>query len=105
MIRRSISRAVTRDNTTTIAITSRRCHGSMRPEFDGRTPVPQCSGPRLCSNGAMRLALWFAFVCTFAALNLYARSAGTRPDDDAVFQYDFAFGSLAGYAVLFSLVL
>ena len=53
----------------------------------------------------MRLALWFAFVCTFAALNLYARSAGTRPDDDAVFQYDFAFGSLAGYAVLFSLVL
>ncbi len=53
----------------------------------------------------MRLALWFAFVCTFAALNLYARSAGTRPDDDVVFQYDFAFGSLAGYAVLFSLVL
>ena len=53
----------------------------------------------------MRLALWFAFVGTFAALNLYARSAGTRPDDDAVYQYDFAFGSLAGYAVLFSLVL
>ncbi len=53
----------------------------------------------------MRLALWFAFVGTFAALNLYARSAGTRPDDDAVFQYDFAVGALAGYAVLFSLVL
>lgn len=53
----------------------------------------------------MRLALWIAFVGTFAALNLYARSEGTRPDDDAVYQYDFAVGSLAGYAVLFSLVL
>jgi len=53
----------------------------------------------------MRLALWLAFVGAFAALNLYARSEGTRPDDDAVYQYGFAFGSLAGYAVLFSLVL
>ena len=53
----------------------------------------------------MRLALWLAFVGLFAALNLYARNEGTRPDDDAIYQYDFAFGSLAGYAVLFSLVL
>jgi sodium transport system permease protein len=53
----------------------------------------------------MRLALWFAFVGTFAALNLYARSEGTRPEDDAVYQYDFAVGSLASYAVLLSLVL
>lgn len=53
----------------------------------------------------MRLALWLTFVGLFAALNLYARSEGTRPDDDAIYQYDFAFGSLAGYAVLFSLVL
>ena len=53
----------------------------------------------------MRLALWLAFVGTFAALNLYSRSEGTRPDDDAIYQYDFALGSLAGYAVLFSLVL
>ena len=53
----------------------------------------------------MRLALWLAFVGTFAALNLYSRSEGTRPDDDAIYQYDFAVGSLAGYAVLFSLVL
>jgi membrane protease YdiL (CAAX protease family) len=53
----------------------------------------------------MRLALWFFFVAAFAALNLYGRSEGTRPDDDIVYQYDFAVGSLAGYAVLFSLVL
>ena len=53
----------------------------------------------------MRLALWFFFVGAFAALNLYGRSEGTRPDDDIVYQYDFAVGSLAGYAVLFSLVL
>ena len=53
----------------------------------------------------MRLALWLAFVGLFAGLNLFARSEGTRPDDDAIYQYDFAFGSLAGYAVLFSLVL
>jgi membrane protease YdiL (CAAX protease family) len=53
----------------------------------------------------MRLALWFAFVGTFAALNLYARSEGTRPDDDAVYQYEFGVGALAGYAVLLSLVL
>lgn len=53
----------------------------------------------------MRLALWLLFVGGFAALNLYGRSEGPRPDDDIVFQYDFAFGSLAGYAVLLSLVL
>lgn len=53
----------------------------------------------------MRLALWLVFVGAFGALNLYARSQGTRPDDDAIYQYDFAFGSLAGYAVLFALVL
>ena len=53
----------------------------------------------------MRLVLWLAFVGLFAALNLYARNEGTRPDDDAIYQYDFAFGSLAGYAILFSLVL
>ena len=53
----------------------------------------------------MRLALWLLFVGGFAALNLYSRSEGARPDDDAVYQYDFAVGSLAGYAVLFSLVL
>ncbi len=53
----------------------------------------------------MRLALWIFFVGAFAALNLYGRSEGTRPDDDIIYQYDFAVGSLAGYAVLFSLVL
>ena len=53
----------------------------------------------------MRLVLWLVFVCSFAALNIYSRSEGGRPDDDAVYQYDFAFSSIAGYAVLFSLVL
>lgn len=53
----------------------------------------------------MRLALWLFFVSAFAAINLYGRSEGTRPDDDIIYQYDFAVGSLAGYAVLFSLVL
>ena len=53
----------------------------------------------------MRLALWLFFTGAFAALNLLARSEGTRPDDDAVYQYSFGIGSLAGYAVLFSLVL
>ena len=53
----------------------------------------------------MRLALWLLFVGTFAALNLYGRSAGEPPDDDLVYQYDFAVGSLAAYALLFSLVL
>ena len=53
----------------------------------------------------MRLALWLFFVSAFAALNLYGRSEGPRPDDDLVYQYSFAVGSLAGYAVLLSLVL
>lgn len=53
----------------------------------------------------MRLALWLLFVGAFAALNLYSRSVGEPPDDDIVYQYEFAVGSLAGYAVLFSLVL
>ena len=53
----------------------------------------------------MRLALWLLFVGAFAALNLYGRSEGPRPDDDLVYQYSFAVGSLAGYAVLLSLVL
>ena len=53
----------------------------------------------------MRLALWLFFTGAFAALNLLARSEGTRPDDDVVYQYSFGIGSLAGYAVLFSLVL
>jgi membrane protease YdiL (CAAX protease family) len=53
----------------------------------------------------MRLALWLLFVGAFAALNLYGRSEGQRPDDDIVYQYSFAIGSIAGYAVLLSLVL
>jgi membrane protease YdiL (CAAX protease family) len=53
----------------------------------------------------MRLALWLLFVSAFAALNLYGRSEGPAPEDDIIYQYDFAVGSLAGYAVLFSLVL
>ena len=53
----------------------------------------------------VRLALWLFFVGAFAALNLYGRSEGARPDDDVVYQYDFAIGSLAGYAVLLSIVL
>ena len=53
----------------------------------------------------MRLALWLLFVSAFAALNLYGRSEGPPPDDDIIYQYEFAVGSLAGYAVLFSLVL
>lgn len=53
----------------------------------------------------MRLALWLFFVGGFAALNLYGRSAGPRPDDDVVYQYAFGIGSIAGYAVLLSLVL
>jgi membrane protease YdiL (CAAX protease family) len=54
---------------------------------------------------AMRLALWLLFTGAFAALNLLSRGEGSRPDDDAVYQYSFGLGSLAGYAVLFSLVL
>jgi membrane protease YdiL (CAAX protease family) len=53
----------------------------------------------------MRLVFWLLFVSAFAALNLYGRSEGPPPDDDVIYQYDFAVGSLAGYAVLFSLVL
>lgn len=53
----------------------------------------------------MRLALWLLFVGAFAAINLYGRAEGPPPDDDVVYQYDFAVGSLAGYALLFSLVL
>ena len=53
----------------------------------------------------MRLALWLFFVGAFAALNLVSRSEAGTPDDDLVYQYSFAVGSLAGYAVLLSLVL
>ena len=53
----------------------------------------------------MRLVLWLLFVSAFAALNLYGRSEGAAPEDDIIYQYDFAIGSIAGYAVLFSLVL
>jgi membrane protease YdiL (CAAX protease family) len=53
----------------------------------------------------MRLALWFFFVGSFAAINLYGRAEGPPPDDDIVYQYDFAIGSIASYAVLLSLVL
>jgi membrane protease YdiL (CAAX protease family) len=53
----------------------------------------------------MRLALWLFFVGAFAALNLISRSEAGPPDNDIVYQYDFAVGSLAGYAVLLSLVL
>jgi sodium transport system permease protein len=53
----------------------------------------------------MRLALWLFFVGAFAALNLVSRSEAGPPDDDLVYQYSFAVGSLAGYAVLLSLVL
>lgn len=53
----------------------------------------------------MRLALWLFFTGAFAALNLLSRSEGTRPDDDAVYQYSFGIGAIAGYAVLLSLVL
>ena len=105
MIRRSIRRAATKDSATTIPITSRRCHGSMRPNSTAGGGFLNPTAAGSADNGAMRLFLWLLFVGSFAALNLYARSEGTRPDDDAVYQYDFAFGSLAGYAVLFSLVL
>jgi len=53
----------------------------------------------------VRLALWLFFTGAFAALNLLSRSEGTRPDDDAVYQYSFGVGAIAGYAVLLSLVL
>ena len=53
----------------------------------------------------MRLALWLFFVGSFAAINLYGRAEGPAPDDDIVYQYDFAIGSIASYAVLLSLVL
>lgn len=53
----------------------------------------------------MRLGLWLLFVGAFAAVNLYGRAEGPPPDDDIVYQYDFALGSIAGYAVLLSLVL
>ena len=53
----------------------------------------------------MRLALWVFFTGAFAALNVLSRSEGERPDDDAIYQYSFGIGSLAGYAILFSLVL
>jgi sodium transport system permease protein len=53
----------------------------------------------------MRLALWLFFTSAFAALNLLSRSEGTRPDDDVIYEYSFGVGSLAGYAVLLSLVL
>ena len=53
----------------------------------------------------MRLGLWLLFVGAFAAINLYGRAEGPPPDDDIVYQYSFAIGSLAGYALLFSLVL
>jgi membrane protease YdiL (CAAX protease family) len=53
----------------------------------------------------MRLALWLFFTGAFAALNLLGRSAGERPDDDVIYQYSFGIGSLAGYAILLSLVL
>ena len=105
MIRRSIRRTAISVRARTIPITSKRCHSSMRPGFDGRARVPQCNGTRLCSNGAVRLAFWIFFVGGFAALNLYSRAVGPKPADDVIYQYDFAIGSLAGYAVLFSLVL
>ena len=53
----------------------------------------------------MRVALWLFFTGAFAALNLLSRSEGSRPDDDAVYQYSFGVGAIAGYAVLLSLVL
>jgi membrane protease YdiL (CAAX protease family) len=59
----------------------------------------------LWCNGPVRLLLWLLFTGAFAALNLISRSEGARPDDDAIYQYDFAIGSLAGYAILFSIVL
>src|SRR5687767_4915202 len=100
MIRLSIRRAATRVSPTTITITSRRCHGSIRPSSTAGHGFLNCGRPRLCSNAAMRLVLWLLFVGAFAALNLYGRNEGPRPDDDIVYQYNFAVGSLAGYAIL-----
>ena len=53
----------------------------------------------------MRLALWLFLTGAFAALNLLSRSEGARPADDVIYQYSFGIGSLASYAILFSLVL
>ncbi len=71
----------------------------MASGFDAGRTFLKCGGARLCSNAAMRLALWLLFVGAFAALNLYGRSEGPRPDDDLVYQYSFAVGSIVIYAV------
>src|SRR5215217_8225154 len=105
MIRLSISCATASVRPTTIPITSRRSHISMPPTSTAAGGFLKGAGPHSAPMPPMRLALWLLFVGAFAALNLYGRSEGQRPDDDIVYQYGFAIGSIAGYAVLLSLVL
>ena len=52
----------------------------------------------------MRAALWLLFVGSFAALSLYARATGARPDDDAVYQYETGIGGIAQALIVLALL-
>jgi len=63
-----------------------------------------CRGSRLCCNGHVRASVWLVLVGSFAALSLYARATGVRPDDDAVYQYETGIGGIAQALILLSLL-
>jgi membrane protease YdiL (CAAX protease family) len=52
----------------------------------------------------VRLGFWLLFVCSFAALSLYARASGGRPPDDAVYRYETGIGGIAQAAIVLALL-
>ena len=58
----------------------------------------------LCCNGRVRAIIWLLLVGSFAALSLYARATGTRPDDDAVYQYETGIGGIAQAVIVLGIL-
>src|SRR5688572_2651053 len=104
MIRRSIQRATTAVNPRTIPITSRRCHSSMAFRSTAAHVFLSFARACLCCNGHVRVTIWLLLVGSFAALSLYARATGARPDDDAVYQYETGIGGIAQALVVLALL-
>src|SRR3990170_4137271 len=104
MTRRSIERATRAVTARTIPITSRRCHSSMRSDSTAAGVFLSFPSPRLCCNGRVRAALWLLLVGSFAALSLYARATGARPDDDAVYQYETGIAGIAQALIVLTLL-
>ena len=52
----------------------------------------------------MRALIWLLLVGSFAALSLYARAEGVRPDDDAVYRYETGAGGIAQAAIVLAIL-